>query len=337
MDRVAAMAATDRADLFNETAARVSVHEVVVEKDFWVCWLLKQLFTMPELNGWLTFKGGTSLSKCFHLIHRFSEDVDLAVDFQRLGFTGERDPRRADLSYTKRQPLLDEMLGACREFIAGPLMKSLQDRIADILGRDGWTLEVSSNDLNTLEFEYPPALGVQLDYIRPRVILELGTHAEPIPRGEFPVRPFAADQFPGLFREPDCHITTVLAHRTFWEKATILHVEYHRALDKPLLPGYSRHYADVAMMAQAPAKNEALADLDLLQSVCRHKDRFYHCGWARHLEAKPGTFHLLPRKERLGALRRDYQDMRVMFFSEAPSFDTVLDQLATLEREINGA
>ena len=114
MDGIATGYPNDRADLFNETAARMSVHEVVIEKDFWVCWVLKQLFTVPELNGWLTFKGGTSLSKCFRLIQRFSEDIDLAVDFERLGFAGERDPRRADLSYTKRQPLLDEMLDACR-------------------------------------------------------------------------------------------------------------------------------------------------------------------------------------------------------------------------------
>jgi len=335
MDGVATMATGDRADLFSETAARVSIHEVVVEKDFWVCWLLKQLFTMPELDGWLTFKGGTSLSKCFNLIQRFSEDVDLAVDFERLGFTGERDPRREDLSYTKRQSLLDEMLEACRTFIAGQFVNVLEARITDILGSDGWTLEVSADDANALEFEYPPSLDIQLDYIRPRVVLELGTHAEPIPHGEFPIRPFAAEQFPDLFEEADCSITTVLAHRSFWEKATILHAEYHRALDKPQIPRYSRHYADVAMMAQTPTRGEALADLKLLRSVCQHKDRFYHCSWARYMEAKPGTFHLVPREERLGALRRDYQDMQVMYFSEAPTFETVLDQLAALERDIN--
>jgi len=336
MDRVAAMPTSDRKDLFNETAARLAIHEVIAEKDFWVCWLLKQLFTIPEFNGWLTFKGGTSLSKCFNLIGRFSEDVDLAVDFERLGFTGQKDPRRGDLSYTKRQPLLDEMLDACCTYIAGPFMMLLRAQITKLLGRDGWVLEVSSSDANTVEFEYPSALNVQLNYIRPRVVLELGTHAEPIPRDRFAVRPFAADQFPDLFDEPACLVTTVLARRTFWEKATILHAEYYRLLDKPLLPRYSRHYADVAAMARAAVKAEALADLDLLNSVCRHKDRFYHCAWARYIEARPGSFHLTPRSERLGELRRDYQNMHLMFFSEAPSFDEILDQLSDLEHEING-
>lgn len=230
MDRVAVRPIHDRAELFKETAARVGIHEVIAEKDFWVCWILKQLFTIPELDGWLTFKGGTSLFKCFGLIHRFSENVDLAVDFERLGFVDESDPRRADLSYTKRQPLLDAMLQACRSYVAGPFLTALRDRIAAVLGDSGWVLAASDSDPNTVEFDYPRATNDALAYIRPKVILELGTHAEPIPQDVFAVRPFAADQFPDWFDKPDCTVTTVLPHRTFWEKATILHAEYHRPL-----------------------------------------------------------------------------------------------------------
>ena len=90
-------------------------------------------------------------------------------------------------------------------------MTSLRTRITEVLGSGGWVLDVSPNDTSTVEFEYPSALGVQLDYIRPRIVLELGTHAEPIPHGEFAVRPFAADQFPDLFDEPACRTPTVLA------------------------------------------------------------------------------------------------------------------------------
>lgn len=93
------------------------------------------------------------MSKCFNLIRRFSEDVDLAVDFERLGFTGHKDPRRDDPSYTKRQPLLDEMLAACRTYIGGPFVISLRSRLTEVLGGSGWGLEVSSSDANTVEFE----------------------------------------------------------------------------------------------------------------------------------------------------------------------------------------
>ena len=336
MDKVATMGAKARGELFVLAADRMRFHPVNVEKDFWVCWLLKQLFTLPELDGWLVFKGGTSLAKCFNLIQRFSEDIDLAVDFEKLGFAGDNDPRQEKMSHTKRGPLLRRMLAACQDYIAGPFLRAIRDRATRILGAEGWTLQVSASDANTVEFTYPASLEARLEYVRPHVVLELGTHAEPIPHGDFPVRPFAAEHYPDVFIEPVCPVTTMVARRTFWEKATILHAEYHRPLEKPPLPRYSRHYADVAMMSPASVKHEALEDMDLLRSVCVHKDRFYHCGWAKYLEAKPGTFRLLPRVERVPGLRRDYQTMQVMFFHEAPTFDAVLERLADLEREING-
>lgn len=336
MNEFAAAARDQRAALFIKTGLRMDLAAPIVEKDFWVCWLLKQLFTMKELEGWLVFKGGTSLSKCFNLIPRFSEDVDLAVDFEKLGFSGEKDPRRPDLSHTKREPLLRRMMASCQEYIAGPFLAAVRLRISEILASSRWALQVSTADANTIEFTYPTALDTGLAYVKPKVLLELGTHAEPIPRHPYILRPFAAEQFPNLFAEPACPVMTVVARRTFWEKATILHAEYHRPLDKPLLQRYSRHYADVAAMAQAPVKNEALADLGLLQDVVRHKDRFYHCGWARYFEATPGTFRLAPRNERIADLRQDLASMQVMYFGTPPTFDGVMERLAQLEQEING-
>jgi len=323
VDKIAKTGKRERSELFLLTADRMRLHPVNVEKDFWVCWLLKQLFTIPEYNGWLVFKGGTSLSKCFNLIQRFSEDIDLAVNFEKLGFTGTRDPRQATLSHSKRQPLLDTMLKACQTYVAGPFLTVLRSRCRELLGDTGWTLTVAA-DPNTVDFGYPSSLEVKLGYIRPQVTLELGTHAEPIPHEATPIKSFAAEQFPQLFAEPDCSVTTVVARRTFWEKATILHAEYNRPLEKAMLPRYSRHYADVAAMAGAPVKSEALADLSLLENVVVHKDRFYHSGWAKYLEAKPGTFRMVPRSERLAALRQDYQSMQPMFFGAPMTFEAIL-------------
>src|SRR3984885_8505773 len=104
------MPAATRAEIFAETADRKGVAEAIIEKDFWVCWTLKQLFSMDALSGRLLFKGGTSLSKIFHAINRFSEDIDLAVDYVALGFTGEKDPRQEGISKTKRAGILDDMM-----------------------------------------------------------------------------------------------------------------------------------------------------------------------------------------------------------------------------------
>lgn len=335
MNTVAKLRDAERAELFGATANELDLHPVNVEKDFWVCWVLKQLFESEELRDWLVFKGGTSLSKCFGLIKRFSEDVDLAVDFERLGFTGDRDPR-ADMSRTARGRLLKEMHTACHGYIGGQLLPTLEQQISGVLGDSQWRLEANNNDPNSLHFHYPPSNDAKLGYIRPSVLLELGTHAEPIPNTEVSIQPFAADHFPEVFDEPNCLVTTVVAERTFWEKATILHAEHHRPAGRPTPPHYSRHYADLAVMASTEVREHAIADLGLLRKVCVHKDQFYRSGWAKYDEAQPGTLRLLPVDERLSALRGDYAAMSVMYFEGAPSFDGVLATLSALQDEING-
>ena len=335
MDKVAQMDRSDRADLFSETAALMGLHPVIVEKDFWVCWLLKQLFTIEKLSGMLVFKGGTSLSKCFNLIQRFSEHLDIAVNFEKLGFSDAKDPRQTDLSHTKRAILLKEMLQTCRNYIVDQFLPVLNASIQEKLSENDWQFQVDSVDGNIVEFEYPASLKTGLDYILPRVILELGTHAEPVPNENYDIQPYAAEYFPKLFTQPKCSIATVVARRSFWEKATILHAEYHRPLDNPMPLRYSRHYADVAQMGKSEIVDEAIRDIDLLKKVTTHKDMFYHCGWARYNLAVPGSFHLTPPQERLSVIKRDYRDMTAMFFDEPPDIEDILHQLSVLERQIN--
>ena len=194
MNKIAQMSASKRADVFGETAERKVLAEAIIEKDFWVCWTLKQVFSIEALAGRLLFKGGTSLSKIFHAINRFSEDIDLAVDYVALGFTGEKDPRREDLSKTKRAAILDEMMVACWQYIGGEFLAILQERCEEILGLGGpWTLEVSKQDPNIVEFRYPPASTKAVSYITPQVVLELGTHAEFVPHDKFTIRSFVAE------------------------------------------------------------------------------------------------------------------------------------------------
>jgi hypothetical protein len=329
------MAASQRADLFGETANRMGLAGAVVEKDFWVCWVLKQLFSMEAFSGRLLFKGGTSLSKIFHAINRFSEDIDLAVDYAALGFTGIRDPRQQGLSRTKQTKLLAEMLRDCQRYIGGEFIHEFQMRCEKVLGTDGnWGAAIDDRDPNVVRFHYPAAIATRLAYIAPQVVLELGTHAEFIPRGEFSIRPFAAEEFPKLFTEPEVRVTALLAKRTFWEKATILHAEYHRAAGKPLPARYSRHYYDVAMLSAAPIKDEALADLQLLRDVVRHKETFYPCAWARYDLAIPGTLKLVPTGAGISALKQDYRDMATMIFGDPPRFDSIMEKLTALEAEV---
>jgi hypothetical protein len=336
VNKVAKMDARERADLFAETAERKGLAEAVVEKDFWVCWVLKQLFSNKSFEGRLLFKGGTSLSKIFHAINRFSEDIDLALDYVSLGFTGQRDPTQEKLSNTKRQAILDEMIKVCQKYIAGEFLEGFRRPCTEILGvTPAWRLEVSKQDPNVVEFHYPPASAKSLPYVSPQVVLELGTHAGFVPRDRFMVRSFAGEEFANVVTDRDVSVEAILAKRTFWEKTTILHAEYHRPTDKALPDRYSRHYYDVAMMADGRIRDEALADKDLLAQVVKHKQTFYPSGWAHYETAKRGGLRLVPSASRRAALEQDYKHMGVMIFGEPPSFDWIVDQLAALEKETN--
>jgi len=186
-----------------------------------------------------------------------------------------------------------------------------------------------------VRFRYPAASAKNLAYVVPQVVLELGTHAEFAPHDRFTIRSFVAEEFPQLVSDGEVGVVALLAKRTFWEKATILHAEYHRPVQKPLPDRYSRHYYDVAMLAQGTIRTEALADMELLGQVVRHKETLYPSAWARYDLARPGSFRVMPPETRVAALARDYRNMGVMIFGEPPGFDTIMGTLRTLEEEIN--
>lgn len=334
MNDIAKADPAKRGELFGETAARKNLPEAVVEKDFWVCWMLEQVFSLEQLKDWLLFKGGTSLSKVFHAIGRFSEDIDLAVDYMALGFVGEKDPRQPGISKTKRAKIQTEMLEECQHFIASEFLTQLSKHCEAVLGEQGpWELRVDDTDPHIVQFRYPSGSRQPVSYVRPIVILEMGTHAEFVPRGRFPIHSFVVEEFPALGTV--CEVTALLAKRTFWEKITILHAEFHRPLERPTPRRYSRHYYDIAMLSQGPVKDEALADLVLLDRVVLHKQEFYPAGWASYETATIGRLRLSPRAERLEALSQDYRETGVMIFGEPPPFEDILGAIRGLEQELN--
>src|SRR5262249_40634787 len=161
------------------TANRLGLPESLVEKDFWVCWILDQLFSIEAFRGRLLFKGGTSLSKVFGAIARFSEDIDLAVDYTMLGFTGRRNPHEPSLSRTKQAALIARMVEECRSYIKGEFAGRLRERCRSELGPEaagGWNIRLDAHSPDVVRFEYPKAIRQHVAYIAPQVILELGTH-----------------------------------------------------------------------------------------------------------------------------------------------------------------
>jgi len=344
MDNVALLPTDDRAALFGETGARRGVANTIIEKDFWVCWSLRRLFGLPKgATASLVFKGGTSLSKAFDAIRRFSEDIDLSFDRAELGYTGERDPEKDGISKKQAARLIEDLVGDVERHIAEKLLPALRAAIVGQLGEPTngeWRLEIDAGDAQTVNFHYPTALPVTeyegMAYITPHVKLELGARGDPWPTEEKVVRPYAAEEYPDFFKHPDTNVTVLSARRTFWEKATALHAEAHRPAESPTPQYFSRHYYDLAMLLDTEEGKAATTDLDLLAQVAKHKATFFRSGWASYDSARPGTLRLVPNEARIKDLRADYRDMVPMMFDRSPPlFDDILAKIATIQEIIN--
>jgi hypothetical protein len=331
MDKVANLPASQRRDLFRETAAKRVMNPAIVEKDFWVCWVLKHLFADATVGERIIFKGGTSLSKVFGLIDRFSEDVDLILDWRLLGYgPGQQDPFPEFESATQQDRFNRRFNERAVAYIADTFVPELGRVFAACPQVRG---VVDPDDPQAVNVAYPAAFSE--NYLRPEVRLEIGPLASWIPSDRHIIQPYAAQAYPGVFDESDCMVMAISAERTFWEKATILHQQSHRA--SPMPPRYSRHYYDMYKLAGSSIKDAALVDSALLQDVVAFKQRFYPSRWARYEDAKPGTFKLIPAAERIIELQRDYRDMQMMIFGDVPMFDDITDTLRHLEGEINAS
>lgn len=295
---------------------------------------------MPGDNPALVFKGGTSLSKAFGVIRRFSEDVDLSFDRRDLGFGGERDPQAAP-SKKKAEHMLESLEAEVQRHIDAVFVPRLKETIAAALGRDerAWALEKDAKDQQTVIFRYPPSLtkgaNGETTYINPVVRLELGARGDAWPTERRSIQPYAAEEIPKLFKAPATDVTVLAAERTFWEKATLLHAEYHRLTEKWTSDRLSRHYYDLALLARTPHGERALRDVELLEKVVKHKRLFFASGQAHYEKARAGTLRLVPPEERLSGLRADYEKMKPMIFDDPPPFAAIIEQLRALERRIN--
>ncbi len=322
MDRIASASRKERNAIFLETSKIKKISAAMVEKDFWVTWTLGKIFEDEFLKKSLCFKGGTSLSKVFHLIERFSEDIDLILDWRRI--TSEDVFKESNT----KQALFNEQLGKqSHKFIATELKSRIQKKVSPIC-----EVSVDADDENCLNVIYPKSIGD--DYIKPYIKLEIGPLAAWDPNDIFPIASYVAEANKELGLK-DVFVPAIKAERTFWEKATILHREHFRPETTNTPIRYSRHYYDLYKMASSPVKNSAFSRLDLLRTVVHFKDVFYHCKWAKYELATQGNFKLIPSDSNLAILKNDYKSMRSMIFGDYPSWDCIIDSLGTLETEIN--
>ena len=330
-DRYLSLAPRERLELLDAASRQSGLAQAILEKDYWVCKTLDVLFALPELGSHLVFKGGTSLSKVYGLIDRFSEDVDISFHREFLGFGEELDPEAAAGKEQSRR--IEALQQACRDCIRENLLPRLREAIAALLrGTEDWSLEIDPLDAQTLLFHFPQAGGPGLAYIVPSVRIELGARSDHWPSEEREIRSYLGEAFGHTIGKATVH--SLAAERTFWEKATLLHAEAHRPKDKLMPARYARHYHDMARLAESPVAARALADVALRERVVAHKMVYFRSGWARYDLARPASFRLIPPDSRIAALKSDHQAMIPMFFNPPPPIDEVLDTIADLETRI---
>ena len=312
--------------LITNTARKKNISEAVVEKDYWVTYFLDYLFNENKWKEYFTFKGGTSLSKCFGIIQRFSEDIDLILDWRVLGYD-KLEPWLIR-SNTKQDKFNKEINEKTERFLKEDFLTEL---IKDFSQED-FEFEIDSLDPQTILFSYPKIFDS--NYLSQTIRLEIGSLAAWTPATNISIIPIIGDAYANIFKEKT-NIRTVSVERTFWEKATILHHEANRPESSKMPHRYARYYYDMYKIANSKYKDKAIKDKELLRKVIEFKMKFYPRKWAKYEDAMDSKLRLVPDKFRFLELENDYKAMSEMIYGEYPSFEEIIKILKELETEIN--
>jgi Nucleotidyl transferase AbiEii toxin, Type IV TA system len=335
----------DRRDVFLSAAARLGTSEQNVEKDFWVTWTLDVLFNgLPEDHPRFLFKGGTSLSKGYGLISRFSEDIDITVFREDLGLAASV-PELEALSRKKRQARLDAIKNTCREYIQktlaeqfGTVVRAALAEVKIVPNDPSVAIDPDDADGQSVLFWYPAVTTSRDDYIRPAVKIEFGAKSALDPHENLAIVPYISLEVPGLALNAE-HVTTVVAERTFWDKIVILHGVRNWFDKRGVLRGegqrVSRHYYDVHRICRSELGARAVADRALGADCVAHARMFFNSPDLGLNRAVAGTFSLNATDAMLDHLRRDYARMAGMIIGPSPPFNEVMNSVASLENELN--
>ncbi|MCF8003462.1 MAG: nucleotidyl transferase AbiEii/AbiGii toxin family protein [Chromatiaceae bacterium] len=326
------LSVSDQAELLQSLAPVMGRRAEILEKDIWLCQVLDHLFRLPCRKP-MAFKGGTSLSKVYRAIERFSEDIDVTIDYHSL--VADAPDLNAIISNSQRKKLSDALKAALAQHVIDELTPALRDTLATALPNQRVHIEVSDN-AEQLRLFYPSAVENTDAYLRPSVLIEFGGRNSALPQSTLAITPDIAELVPGLAL-PVAQVAVLSPARTFWEKATLIHVECHRPNLRPSAQRLSRHWYDLARLADHEAGQQALHDTALLGDVLRIKETFFRSRFSHYNRCNTGELRLIPDEPLLDALRKDYQAMlsAQMFYGDLLAFDSIVERLHSLEAQIN--
>lgn len=293
----------------------------IIEKDIWVCHVLQTIFSDNNLKDKMIFKGGTCLSKVYNVIDRFSEDIDLAIDKSCLKIEG---------TSLRPEKLSHQTITASREFVKDFIYPALCRSFSESLGDKNWSLEMSDNDKDVIMFNFPSVLkdANNYSYIKPNIQIEFKALSDTWPSKSSSVKPYISEILPQMFLESK--VRAIDIRRNFIEKLFILDSITKRPEDRPIKQDrFSRHYYDVYAIIKSGLVNNIKESTHIFESAINNRKIFPRTSWVNYDEIKDiSDLKLIPNFNKIEAVRRDYKDMKVMFFKEKqPSFDDMLKEI----------
>lgn len=318
----------NRLNIFLETAKQKELHESSVEKDWWVVQTLSIIFSMEYANV-LIFKGGTSLSKGWNLIQRFSEDIDLALDREFLGFTGEL--TKGDIKKLRRKSY---------QFITEIFTEELKSKFAE-LGFENVLVkyrEVENHDQDPLIIEiYYPTLTNKDSYLKPAVLVEVGSRSLKEPFTQRSFRTIVSEVFTDRpFADKTITIPVVNPERTFLEKVFLLHEEFQKPQDKIRVERLSRHLYDIEKLSRTEYADIALHDTELYNTIVKHREKFTPISGIDYTNHSPDKISFIPPDTILKDWQQDYETMiQTMIYDNPLPFDELIKRLTELQKRIN--
>jgi hypothetical protein len=334
MKVIATLPKDDRRALFSETGVRLGLPPFHVEKDFWVCWALSVLFGDSRAARHLAFRGGTSLAKCWGLIDRFSEDIDLSM--ARAWFTEVQNPGEPGISKSEREKRLKSLREECRTVVADVLAPMLAEAISSLPEPASIEIEPleKARDPFCIHIHYPGSgLAAPAFYHRASVKIELSGRAEGTPVQTRPLISYASKEFPAIDPDGAIALPCVLPERTFWEKAALLHEQNTRPVGKPPAPRQARHLYDLCKLWESVGSSTQL--WMLFPEVIAHRKAFFDYTWVNYTALAPSSLKLIPPEAALQEWQADYIAMQSMFHSKPLEFQELLETLKKIEKSLH--
>ncbi|MDR3491567.1 MAG: nucleotidyl transferase AbiEii/AbiGii toxin family protein [Gammaproteobacteria bacterium] len=278
----------------------------------------------------MAFKGGTSLSKVYNLINRFSEDIDVTIDYREL--LPNIDLSEA-LSKSALKKLREQLEVKMKEYTRNKILPFLSECIKNYFPNETFNLELSE-DGEKLRVHYPTLFESGDGYLQTNVLIEFGGCNSTLPSDVHTIKTILSEVTGDLIL-PIAQVKVLNPSRTFWEKATLIHVECHRGRLNTSPERLSRHWYDLAKLFQSWVGKNALSDRKLLEDVIVHKKAFFNASYANYDDCLNKKFRLIPGLDEIKNLKSDFNKMENSGMIRESSFDNFIEIIKQLEMTIN--